>query len=51
MAGAGNDAAFYEGKIRCAQYWFATEVSRIPQLAALIRSGEDSYAAMRPESF
>lgn len=46
-----DSRAFYEGKLRAAQYWFNTEVPRIPHLAALIQSGEDSFAAMTPELF
>ncbi len=42
---------FYEGKLCAAQYWLATELPRIPQLAELCRSGEDSYSRMRPEWF
>jgi hypothetical protein len=44
-----NDAAFYRGKCLSAEYWIRTEVPRIAQLAALCRSGEDSYARIRPE--
>ena len=42
---------FYEGKLCAAQYWIATEVPRIRELATLCRTGEDSYARMRPEWF
>jgi len=49
-AGRG-DRAFLEGKLCAAQYWIATEVPRVTALAALCRSGEDSYARMRPEWF
>jgi butyryl-CoA dehydrogenase len=41
------DGDFYEGKLCAAQYWIATELPRVAQLAALCRSGEDSYARMR----
>ncbi|QSQ20519.1 acyl-CoA dehydrogenase [Pyxidicoccus parkwayensis] len=51
LARGGGDADFYEGKLAAAQYWFATEVPRIPLLASLCRTGEDSYARMRPEWF
>jgi butyryl-CoA dehydrogenase len=44
-------AEFYEGKLCAAQYWIATEVPRIRELATLCRSGEDSYARMKPEWF
>jgi butyryl-CoA dehydrogenase len=46
-----EDAAFYEGKLCAAQYWAATELPRVPLLAALCRSNEDSYARMREEWF
>jgi alkylation response protein AidB-like acyl-CoA dehydrogenase len=51
LARGGHDGAFYEGKICAAQYWFATEVPRVAVLAALCRSGEDSYARMQGEWF
>jgi alkylation response protein AidB-like acyl-CoA dehydrogenase len=51
LARGGQEREFYEGKLCAAQYWFATEVPRVPQLAALCRSGEDSYTRMRPEWF
>ncbi len=41
--------AFYRGKLAAARYWFATEVPRIGQLAAVCRSGDDSYGSLRPE--
>ncbi|MFZ5441283.1 MAG: acyl-CoA dehydrogenase [Myxococcota bacterium] len=44
-----HEGAFAEGKQRAAQYWFATELSRVPALLALIRSGDDSYARLQPE--
>ena len=40
-----------EGKLCAADYWFKTELTRIPQLAALIRENEDSYARMQPDWF
>ena len=49
-AGKGSEN-FYRGKLAATQYWFAAEVTRIPQLVELCRSGDDSYAAMKPESF
>lgn len=42
---------FYEGKLCAAQYWMNTEVPRVPALVALCRSGEDSYARMKPDWF
>jgi alkylation response protein AidB-like acyl-CoA dehydrogenase len=42
---------FYKGKLAAARYWFATEVPRIDQLCALVRSPDDSYSSMRPEWF
>ncbi|MDY7225765.1 acyl-CoA dehydrogenase [Hyalangium rubrum] len=47
--GEGRD--FYEGKLCAAQYWFATEVPRVPHLVELCRSGEDSYTRMRADWF
>ena len=46
-----GSAPFYQGKLRAAQYWFTVEVPRIPQLTALCRSADDSYAAMQPDWF
>jgi butyryl-CoA dehydrogenase len=51
LSAGARERDFYEGKIRAAQYWFATEVSRVDQLAALCASCEDSYVRMKPESF
>jgi alkylation response protein AidB-like acyl-CoA dehydrogenase len=51
LARGGEAREFYEGKLCAAQYWFATEVPRVPQLVELCRSGEDSYTRMRPEWF
>lgn len=51
LARGGADADFYEGKLAAAQYWFAVELPRVPLLASLCRTGEDSYARMRPEWF
>ena len=45
----GPHADFYNGKLRAAAYWFATELPRVAQLAALCASGEESYETMRPE--
>ena len=45
------EVAFYEGKRCAAQYWFTTELPRIPARVALVRNNEDSYARMRPDWF
>jgi butyryl-CoA dehydrogenase len=42
---------FYRGKLAAAQYWYATEMTRIPQLIALCRSADDSYAAIPVAAF
>jgi butyryl-CoA dehydrogenase len=44
-------ADFYEGKLCAAQYWISTEIPRIPALAELCRSAEDSYERMKPAWF
>src|SRR5262249_9514596 len=49
LAARPSDGDFYQGKILAAQYFLATELPRVKQLAALCRAGEDSYAKMRPE--
>ncbi|WP_437596166.1 acyl-CoA dehydrogenase [Sorangium sp. So ce590] len=51
LARGASPAGFYEGKLCAAQYWFSTELPRVEALAALCRSGDDSYARMRPEWF
>jgi butyryl-CoA dehydrogenase len=51
LARGSEGRDFYEGKLCAAQYWFATEVPRVPQLVELCRSGEDSYTRMRAEWF
>jgi hypothetical protein len=43
--------AFYRGKLAAAQYWLLNELPRVPVLATLIASGEDSYGRARPEWF
>jgi butyryl-CoA dehydrogenase len=43
--------AFYQGKLGAAQYFLATELPELTRLLDLVRSGEDSYARMRPEWF
>jgi butyryl-CoA dehydrogenase len=47
--GNGPHADFHQGKLRAAAYWFAAEVPRVAQLAALCASGEESYETLRPE--
>jgi butyryl-CoA dehydrogenase len=42
---------FYEGKLCAAQYFIQTDLPEVERLAGLCRSGEDSYARMRPEWF
>src|SRR5262249_22643503 len=42
---------FTRGKLAAAQYWIRSELPRVEQLAALCRSGEDSYASARAEWF
>lgn len=43
LAAAAPDDAFGRGLRAAARYWLATEVPRVPQLAALCESGERSY--------
>jgi butyryl-CoA dehydrogenase len=43
-----DDAAFLRGKQLSAEYFIRTEVPRVQMLAALCRSGEDSYARITP---
>ena len=53
-AGLGRDPAsadFYQGKLCAAQYFLQTDLPEVERLAALCRSGEDSYRRMRPEWF
>jgi alkylation response protein AidB-like acyl-CoA dehydrogenase len=45
------DAAFARGKLLGAEYFLATELPRLHMLVALCRSGEDSYARIRPDEF
>jgi butyryl-CoA dehydrogenase len=42
-------AEFYEGKLCAAQYWMHTEIPRVATLAALCRSGDDSYERLHPD--
>ena len=51
LARGGSGQDYYEGKLAAAQYWFAVELPRVPLLIQLCRTGEDSYARMRPEWF
>ncbi|WP_437766129.1 acyl-CoA dehydrogenase [Sorangium sp. So ce281] len=51
LARGAAPAGFYEGKLCAAQYWLSTELPRVEALAALCRSGEDSYARMQPGWF
>jgi butyryl-CoA dehydrogenase len=46
-----GDREHCEGKLCAADYWFKTELPRIPQLAALCRGNEDSFARMKDEWF
>jgi butyryl-CoA dehydrogenase len=46
---ARREDAFARGKLRAAQYWFATEVPRIEHLARLCEDVEDSYLAVRED--
>ncbi|HEY6880997.1 MAG TPA: acyl-CoA dehydrogenase [Polyangiales bacterium] len=48
---AAKDDAFYRGKLTAAQYYLLSELPRVEQLAALIASGEDSYARTQPDWF
>jgi butyryl-CoA dehydrogenase len=50
LAKAPSDE-FCEGKICAAEYWIKTELPRVEHLAALCRSGEDSYVRMSPGWF
>ena len=50
-AAAGKSGDFYDGKRQAARYWFATELPRVEQLAALCEGGEASYADMLPGWF
>ena len=46
---ATRDEPFYRGKLLAAQHFIKSELPRIAHLAELCRSGEDSYARLRPE--
>lgn len=47
----GTDAAFYEGKVRAARYFCATELPRVAHLCDLCERAEDSYAAVPDEAW
>ena len=49
--GSAADKSFYDGQLRCAQYWFANEMPGVKELASRIEAGDDSYAAMHHDSF
>jgi alkylation response protein AidB-like acyl-CoA dehydrogenase len=49
VGGRADREGFYRAKLAAAQYWIATELPRIDHLAALCRSGEDSYGALDPD--
>lgn len=51
LARGTGERDFYEGKLCAAQYWFAVEVPRVPHLAELCRTAEDSYTRMHAEWF
>ncbi|MBX3192877.1 MAG: acyl-CoA dehydrogenase [Labilithrix sp.] len=51
VASGGPRAAYAEGKLCAAQYFLETELGRIPHLARLCTSAEDSYARMNVEWF
>jgi len=48
---ADHSDDFYAAMLLTAQYWLATELPRVPQLIALCRSADDSYAQMQPSWF
>jgi butyryl-CoA dehydrogenase len=48
-ARASEEAAFLRGKLLAAEHWILTEAPRMEQLVELCRSGEDSYARIRPQ--
>jgi butyryl-CoA dehydrogenase len=43
---AGREDDFAKGLRAAARYWYATELSRVPQLATLVESGERSYLGL-----
>jgi butyryl-CoA dehydrogenase len=50
-AAKNKSGAFYDGKLRAAQYFIETELPRIGHLAHLCVTAEDSYARMTDEMF
>jgi alkylation response protein AidB-like acyl-CoA dehydrogenase len=48
LAVGTHSPGFYEGKLAAATYFIRTDVPRIDALAALCRSGDDSYLSMDP---
>ena len=50
-AAKNKSGAFYDGKLRAAQYFIETELPKIGHLAHLCVSAEDSYARMTDEMF
>ena len=49
LAKGSSDPSLYEGKLCAAEYFIRTELPRVELLAALCRSGEDSYARVRAD--
>jgi butyryl-CoA dehydrogenase len=45
------DAAFREGKVQAAHYWFEYEMAKVPGLCALLSREQPSYLAMSDSSF
>jgi hypothetical protein len=46
-----DDTSFVRGKLLSAEYWIRTETGRLDWLAALCRSGEDSFSRARASDF
>jgi hypothetical protein len=46
-----REEPFYRGKLAAAQHWIRAELPRMAHLAALCRSGEDSYGSAQPDWF
>jgi alkylation response protein AidB-like acyl-CoA dehydrogenase len=51
VAAGRGPASLYAGVQAVADYWSATEMTRVPSLVDRIRSAEDSFARMRPDWF
>ena len=49
LAEPGRKDAFARGKRKATEYWIASELPRIPQLAVLCRSVEGSYLTVRAD--